>query len=209
MTYFELKEKLKDYPIFRLEDIFKWFPQDNRRTVIFQLSFWTKKEYLERLKRGIYKLPDYQIKDVFILANFFVPSYISCESALNYYGIIPDVPFAVTSVTSAKTLTIKTEKYGLFIYCRMKPELVFGYRIIKPGPLYFYKIAMPEKALFDFIYLRSFKKDFDPENYLSEARFSFEKDFKWGDLKKWQKLVPKNKKKFHLALENLFKKYKI
>jgi len=207
MTYFKLKEKLKDYPIFRLEDIFKWFPAEDRRTVIFQLSGWVKKGYLERLKRGIYKLPDYQVEDVFILAGFFVPSYISGESALNYYGIIPDIPFAVTSVTPLKTSTIKTEKYGLFIYQRIKPSLFFGYRTIKSDSLYSYKIANSEKALFDFIYLRSFKKDFNPENYLSEARFNFEKDFNWKSFKKWQKLVPENRKKFHLALKNLFKNY--
>lgn len=208
MTYFKLKEKLKEYPIFRLEDIFKWFPDENRRTVIFQLSLWTKKGYLERLKRGIYKFPDYPIKDVFVLANFFVPSCISCESALNYYSIIPDIPFATTSVTPVKTSIIKTENYGLFIYHKIKPSLFFAYKIIEPDFLYFYKIALPEKALFDFIYLRSFKKDFNPKEYLSEARFSFAKDFKWGNLKRWQKLVPRDKKKFHLGLENLFEKYK-
>jgi len=209
MTYFELKEKLKNYPIFRLEDIFKWFPKADKRTVIFQLSHWTKKGHLERLKRGVYKLPDYQIKDIFILANFFLPSYISCESALNYYGIIPDIPFATTSVTTTKTLTIKTQKYGSFIYYRIKPSLFFGYRIVNPGPLYFYKIAAPEKALFDFIYLRSFKRDFNPNTYLFEARFGFERNFKWGNLKKWQKLISQNKKKFHLALDNFFKKYRV
>jgi len=204
MTYFKLKEKLKDYPIFRMEDIFKWFPNENKRTLIFQLSIWAKKGYLERLKKGIYKFSDYSIKDVFVLADFFIPSsYISCESALNYYGIIPDIPFAVTSVTPLKTSTIKTQKYGLFIYQRIKPSLFFSYRIIKSDSLYSYKIATPEKALFDFIYLRSFKKGFDPENYLSEARFDFEKDFNWKNFKKWQKLVSENKKKFHLALKNL------
>jgi len=209
MTYFELKEKLKNYPIFRLNDVFKWFPKQDRRTLIFQLSFWTKKGYLERLKRGVYKFSDYQIKDVFILADFFVPSYISCQSALNYHSIIPDIPFAITSVTSFKTSNIKVKNYGSFIYYKIQPKLFFGYRIIKPDPLYLYKIAVPEKALFDFIYLQSLKKDFDAENYLSEARFDFKKNFNWRKLKKWQELVPKNKKKFHLVLKNLFKRHKI
>jgi len=127
---------LKKYPIFRLNDVFKWFPKQNRRALIFQLSFWTKKGYLERLKRGV---------------------------------------------------------------------LFFGYQIVKPDFLYSYKIAIPEKALFDFIYLESLRKGFNPETYLSEARFHFDKNFKWRKLKQWQKLVPKNKKKFHLALKNLFK----
>ncbi|MBU4078228.1 hypothetical protein KKE85_01260, partial [Patescibacteria group bacterium] len=65
MTYFELKKKLKNYPVFKIEDVFKWFPKENRRTLIFQLSTWTKKGHLERLRRGVYKFSDYQIKDIF------------------------------------------------------------------------------------------------------------------------------------------------
>lgn len=208
MKFQELKEKLKNYPLFRLDDIFKWFPDENRRTLIFQLSLWVQKGYLERLKRGIYKFSDYQVKDPFILADFFLPSYISCQSALNYYGLIPDIPFAVTSVTALKTKTIRTENYGLFLYYKIQPRLFFGYRIIKPDLLYSYKIALPEKAVFDFLYLESFKKEFNPGTYLSEARFNFENDFHWRKLKQWQKLVPENRRKFHLALEKLLQEYK-
>ncbi|MBU3964688.1 hypothetical protein KJ562_03150 [Patescibacteria group bacterium] len=208
MTYFELKKKLQDYPIFRLDDIFKWFANENRRTIIFQLSVWTKRGHLERLKRGIYKFSDYQIKDVLVLADFFFPSYISCETALNYYGIIPDIPFATTSISLKKTLTIKTENYGLFIYRHIKPELFFGHRKVDADSPYSYRIAVPEKALFDFLYLRSFGKGFDPKNCFKEMRLDIGEDFKWSDLKKWQKLVSSNNKKFHLSMENLFKEYK-
>jgi predicted transcriptional regulator of viral defense system len=172
------------------------------------LSTWTKRGHLERLKRGVYKFSDHQIKDVLVLADFFFPSYISCETALNYYGIIPDIPFATTSVTSKKTLSVKTEKYGLFIYHHIKPELFFGYRKIDGDSPYSYSIAVPEKALFDFLYLQSFKKSFDPKNCFKEMRLDIGKDFKWNNLKKWQKLVSSNNKKFHLSMENLFKEYK-
>ena len=208
MTYFELKKRLKNHPIFKLEDVFKWFPKEDRRTLIVQLSTWTKKGHLERLKRGVYKFADYQIKDVFVLADFFLSSYISCETALNYYGIIPDISFATISVTTTRTSTIKTKDYGLFIYHHIKPELFFGYRNINLSSSYSYKIATPEKALFDFLYLQSFEKRFDPKNYLKEMRLNIEKDFKRNNLKKWQKLVSPNNKRFHLAVKNLFKKYK-
>ena len=207
MNFLELKEKLNNYPIFKLEDVFKWFPKKKRRTLIFQLSNWTKKGHLERLRRGVYKFADHQIKDVFILADFFLPSYISCQTALNYYGIIPDIPFAATSVTCKKTSTIKTKDYGLFVYYHIKPELFFGYRNISSGDLYSYKIAEPEKALFDFLYLQSFKKSFNPDSYLSEMRLDVGKDFKWSNLKKWRRLVPARNKKFHLSIKNLFKEY--
>lgn len=208
MVYLEFKKKLVNYPIFKIEDVFKWFSKENRRTLILQLSIWTKKGHLERLKRGIYKFSDYQMKDISILADFFLPSYISCETALNYYGIIPDIPFATTSVTTTKTSTIKTKNYGLFIYRHIKIELFFGYRKINSGLLYSYKIATPEKALFDFLYLQSFSKSFDPKNCFKEMRLDIGKNFKINNLKKWQKLVSSKNKKFHLSIYNLFKEYK-
>ena len=207
MTYLKLKEKLKNYPIFRLEDIFKWFPLENRRTVISQLSGWTNKGLLQRLKRGVYKFSDFQVKDTFILSDLlYSPSYISKESALNYYGIIPDIPFAITSVTTNKSIDFHSKEYGLFIYSHIKPTLFFSYKTIKTD-IYNYKIALPEKALFDFIYFKSFERSFSPENFLSEARFSFEKQFHWNFLRKWQKIVPAGQKKFHFALNNLLEKY--
>jgi hypothetical protein len=32
MTINELRQKVKNYPLFQLEDVFKWFPQADRRT---------------------------------------------------------------------------------------------------------------------------------------------------------------------------------
>jgi len=162
---------------------------------------------LERLKAGIYKFNDYEIKDPFILASFFILSYISCETALNCYGIIPDVPFSVVSVTNKKTSTIKTKNYGTFIYHHIKPDLFFSYKNVNVAS-YSYKIAEPEKALFDFLYLKSFEKSFNPNSFLSEARFEIGNDFKWNSLREWQTLVSENNKKFHLIMKNLFKEYK-
>ena len=207
MDYLTFKQKLKDYPIFKIQDALKWFPGTNQKTLVLQLHSWTKKGLLQRLKRGVYKFCDFQIKDSFILSDLlYSPSYISKETALNYYGIIPDIPFAVTSITTNKSMDFNIERYGLFIYSHIKPELFFGYKTIKTN-VYNYKIALPEKALFDFIYFRSFEKTFSPENFLSEARFSFEKQFKWGLLRKWKKIVPLRQKKFHLAFDNLLQKY--
>lgn len=121
MIFNELKNKTRDYPLFKLEDIFKWFPKAKRKTTLNQLNFWIKRKYLEEIKRGIYKISDYEIKEPFILANFiYSPSYISLETALNYYSIIPDIPFVTTSVTLNKTKTFKIKNYGSFSYSKVK-----------------------------------------------------------------------------------------
>ena len=174
--------------MFSLEDIFKWFPGSSRSTVKNQLGSWIAKGYLLRLRRNLYFLKETGLKEEFILANYlYQPSYVSLESALNYHGIIPDVPFTVTSVTTKKTQEFKTP-FGLYTYRTLKSELFFGWQGIKAGEQN-YKLATPEKTLFDYLWLnqRNFGKNF-PE----EERFSFGKDFDWSQFKQYVFLI-KNK----------------
>ncbi|OGD36658.1 hypothetical protein A2V94_00385 [Candidatus Atribacteria bacterium RBG_16_35_8] len=186
MRFDELRLKIKKAGIFSFEDIFKWFPESNRQTLKNQLKNWVAKDYLIRLKKNLYFLKEVDLKDEFILANrLYEPSYVSLESVLNYYGIIPDIAFSVTSVTIKKTQKFKNQ-FGVFTYRTLKPELFFGWEEIKLEEGHFYKIARPEKALFDFIYLN--KASFG-ENFPKEERFSFPKDFNWQEFRRYIQLV--------------------
>lgn len=201
----ELQHKLKHYPLFTLEDIFKWFPQGERKTTVNQLSRWVKQGYLESIKRGVYKLRDYEIKDSLLIANFiYAPSYVSLESALNYYSIIPDIPFAITSLTLKKTKQFETKLFGVFIYSHIKPALFFGFESVMVEQ-YSYSIARPEKALFDFLYLRA--HTINPAGFPDECRFSIEKDFNWSTFKKYCMLISNANKKFHQLKTVLLKRY--
>jgi len=207
MIFEELKNRVKDYPLFRVEDIFKWFPGAKRTTTLNQLSFWLKKGYLEKIRKGVYKLSDFEVKDVFLLTNFiYSPSYISLESALNYYSIIPDIPFGITSVTVNKTKTFKTKNYGVFYYYNVKPELFFGFRTILVGKKYSYNIASPEKALFDYLYLKAKGIEL-VDGFINELRLSLPDGFNWQNFKKWGKLVSERNKNFHNLIKLLIKKY--
>lgn len=207
MTFNELKDRIKNYPLFKLEDVFKWFPKAERQTTLNQLNFWSKKGYLQNIIRGIYKLSDFELKDPFLLANFiYDPAYISLETALNYYSIIPDIPFATTSVTINKTKKFKTKSYGVFYYSHLKPDLFFGFKSILMEKKYSYNIALPEKALFDYLYLKA-KKIESLEGFIEELRLSLPEKFNWQGFKNWTKLVPKKNKTFHKLVEILIKKY--
>ena len=207
MTFNELKNRFKNYPLFKLEDVFKYFPKAKRETTLNQLNFWSKKRYLENISRGIYKLSDFEIKDPFLLANFiYSPSYISLESALNYYSIIPDIPFAITSVTINKTKKFKTKDYGVFYYSHLKPDLFFGFKSILVEKKYSYNIALPEKALFDYLYLKGRKIE-HPEGFIEELRLDLPKKFSWKSFKNWKKQVSKKNKLFHQLLEILIRKH--
>jgi predicted transcriptional regulator of viral defense system len=202
MTFNELKNKALNYPLFKVEDVFKWFPKAKRQTTLNQLNSWVKKGYLENIRRSVYKLSDFDIKEPFIFAGFiYNPSYISTETALNYYSIIPDIPFATTSVATRKTKNFKTE-YGSFLYNHIKPELFFGFKNILSHQPYGYSIAIPEKALFDYLYLHS-KEVSSVSGFIEEMRFSFPKDFDFKKLEEWLKLIPENNKKFYKIIEFL------
>ncbi len=207
MTFNELKNKSKTYPLFKLEDVFKWFPGAKRQTTLNQLNFWRSKGYLERIRQGIYKLSDFELKEPFVLAGFiYAPSYISLETALNYYGIIPDIPFGVTSVTINKTKNFKTKNYGTFSYNSLKPALFFGFQFIPAEKNYGYSIARPEKALFDYFYLRPKKID-SAEGFIEELRLSVPRDFDWQKIEGWADLVSQRNQGFHKIIRAAIKKH--
>ncbi|MFN4212972.1 MAG: hypothetical protein ACK4FL_03380, partial [Microgenomates group bacterium] len=126
-----------------------------------------------------------------MLANLlYQPSYISCQSALFYYGAIPDVSQSTTSITTITTKNIKT-RFGNFIYYKLKKELFFGYQILKIGDD-FLKIAYPEKALLDFFYLNKIKS-------IEELRLDLSK-FNWKRYKKYIQVFPEWLKKIDLKI---------
>jgi len=128
-------------------------PKDVRR----QLSRWTKAGRLYQLRRGLYALspPFQKIKPhPFLIANHMMRgSYVSCQSALAHYGLIPEHVPVVTSVTTARPGRWETP-LGVYEFRHIKTGLFRGYRLIEPSPGQQAFVASPEKALLDLIYLQ-------------------------------------------------------
>ena len=116
-------------------------------TLKLQLHQWVGSGELITLKRGLYAFADKQIDKVNIARYLYSPCYISLEYALSLYGLIPDVPFAMTMVTPKTTRKFNTV-FGQFIYRSIKKEVFFGF---DEETL----IAEKEKALVDYLYLNS------------------------------------------------------
>jgi predicted transcriptional regulator of viral defense system len=106
--------------------------------------------HLARLGRGRWGFRE-RI-DPFALPEYLTspyPSYVSLQSALFYHGMISQVPSVIYAVSIARTRKQATAM-GLVSIHHIDPSFFFGYRLAGKGPG---KMATPEKALIDFLYL--------------------------------------------------------
>lgn len=120
------------------------------------LERYTKKGVLVRLKGGLYALKLNYPSGHLIANKLYKPSYISFETALSYYNMIPE---AVYSLTSATMRTTREFSVGdqVFVYHKIKKMAFTGYKLIKigeEGVLF----AEREKALADYLYYVFLKK---------------------------------------------------
>jgi predicted transcriptional regulator of viral defense system len=155
MVFLNFKEKLKDFIVFNLNDIRKIDAGFDLR----RLSEWQEKGYIKMIRRGHYAFANLEANEsvLFLTANkIYSPSYISLEMAFSYYNLIPEAVYGITSVASLKTNNFKTD-FGEFIYRHIKPELMFGYKLVGYKGHNF-KIAEIEKAILDYFYLNSHLK---------------------------------------------------
>ncbi|UCG66770.1 MAG: hypothetical protein JSW12_07110 [Deltaproteobacteria bacterium] len=104
---------------------------------------------LIRLRRDLYTLVNKNYS-LFSLANaLHQPSVISLETALNYLGLIVQVPQVIFSIS------LRSYRYEIdnteFIYRRIKQSL-FRFGQVRAEGFY---ITEPEKALLDTLYMKS------------------------------------------------------
>lgn len=156
--------------IFSARDIANLFPDAHAATLKNNLSSWVKKGYLERLKRDLYARVEpvlgSEIPDFYVANKLYIPSYISLETALSHYNIIPEIAVQVTSVTTKPSREFKN-RYGVFIYRSCTTRAFTGYRIVSYEG-YTVLLADEEKALVDFIYFKLRQGqavDFDEERF--------------------------------------------
>jgi predicted transcriptional regulator of viral defense system len=167
LNYYTFSQQLAIYEIFSLQEIKKIFPTfDNRRLVE-----WQEKKYLEKIINRWYRFKNTALTEaqLYWAANrIYAPSYISLESALSFHGLIPEVAFTITSVSTSKTQTFDTT-IGQFLYQTVKPSLFFGYSIhrMNDKPI---KIADIEKTLLDYCY---FNKNLKTQTDFEALRLNF------------------------------------
>jgi len=147
MNFIHFKNSLRDFPVFSLADIRAAHRGFDRR----RLSEWQEKGYIIKIIKGYYIFSDVNINEpmLWAIANkIYKPSYISLESAMSHYRLIPESIFMITSVATRRTTMFETP-VARFSYRTIKPALFFGYSLLSDGT----KIATTEKAILDYFYL--------------------------------------------------------
>lgn len=117
----------------------------------------TKKGEFTQIKHGLHALAE-NLPDPLYTANKLIqPSYVSLETALSLYNIIPETSAGITSVStkSARVFEFKNTDYT---YTKFKQDYFFGYELSNSFSKEEAFVATPEKALADYLYLVSIGK---------------------------------------------------
>lgn len=120
------------------------------------LERYAKQGAVVRLRNGLYSLPWNKPGPLAIANALYRPSYISYESALAHYHLIPETVYAVTSATTRRTKEFEAGDFG-YVYHSVKKAAFTGYRPCKLGAE-LVLMAEPEKALCDYLFLVFLKK---------------------------------------------------
>jgi len=200
MKFEDLLEKAGNLPCFTTRFL---AAGANLAQVRLQLNRWVKNGRLIRLNRGLYTLsePYRKVKpEPLAIANSLkLPSYVSLQSALSWYGLIPEFTPAVTSVTTARPQIIETP-IGRYEYRHISKDLFRGYQQSELSEKQVAFIALPEKALLDLVY---FTAGGDRIEFLEELRLQNLEKLNKGVL---ENFAEKSKKfKLQRAVSNIEK----
>lgn len=141
-----------------------------------------------RLKRGLYVVASEITRkplSLELIANqLYSPSYLSCLSALQFYGLTPEAVYQTQSMTIKHARTFETP-IGIFAYSNVAREVfpIGLTNITRNG--YSFVIATPEKALCDLIAI-------SPQvnlRYLTDAQRYLEEDIRL-DMDAFSKMNP-------------------
>ncbi|HEU5135592.1 MAG TPA: hypothetical protein VFU13_10655 [Steroidobacteraceae bacterium] len=108
------------------------------------------------------------------------PAYVSMQSALFHHGLIEQIPAVIYAVTLGRPRRTTTP-LGVISFHRLPAELFTGFDVNDDGA----KIASPEKALFDVIYLGPARSRL----FARLPELEVPGDFRWSRLREYSKQV--------------------
>ncbi len=154
MYFQKVSPHLANLPLFESGHLYAG--ANNPQQVQRQLADWVRAGKVVQLRRGVYTLaPSHQSKHPhsYVVANHMVrASYVSLQTVLSHYDLIPEHVAVVTSITTGRP-GMWQNLYGHFSYQHIQPDLFFGFEYRQVTQTQSAYMATPEKALLDLIYL--------------------------------------------------------
>ena len=163
MDFLTFRERMFPMGCFNINQLLLWEKDFDRNN----LTRWCRKGLIVKLRNQYYAFPEYKrVPDFsqYIANRIYAPSYISTQSALSFYGMIPEEMVQFTGVSTLKTAKFEND-FGTFFYQNVKIPLFFGYEMKTLQNGRGLMFATPEKALLDLLYLNPFyRTEQDMEN---------------------------------------------
>jgi predicted transcriptional regulator of viral defense system len=161
----------------------------NATTILRRLA---QKQLIAQLNRGRWLV--HTTIDRFAIPELIsapYPAYVSLQSALFHHGLVEQIPAVIYAVTLARPRRVDTP-LGTVSYHRIPAELFLGFELHTRSDA---KVATPEKALFDTLYLapgrsRIFSK-------LPEVNIP--RGFRWRELQDYLALVKSASRRSFIA----------
>ncbi|TSC86291.1 MAG: hypothetical protein G01um101416_714 [Microgenomates group bacterium Gr01-1014_16] len=147
MNFQQARQELKNHnlEVFTSQDFINLFNIASDVSAV-KLSRYKKLGYLISPKKGVFYLKG-EVDNKFRIANrIYNPSYISLDSALSKYNIIPETVYTVTSVTTKATREFDDEQ-TTYRYYKIKTQAYAGYVLVDDA-----FVADPEKSVVDYLY---------------------------------------------------------
>ncbi len=136
-------------------------PEEFRR--VFSVTLRAAQEFIKdhsedlfiKLRNGLYALRAEPPSDLEMANRLYQPSYVSFEYALHHYHMIPEATYAITSATTRITTEFVVQGKS-YEYSRLKTGAYRGYELVNMAGVRVL-IAVPEKALADYLYFVDLK----------------------------------------------------
>lgn len=104
------------------------------------------------------------------------PAYVSLQTALFHHGLIEQVPAVTYAVTIGRTRRVTTPTATVSLH-HLPPDLFSGFELSPDGA----KMATPEKALFDLLYLAPARSRL----FAHLPEIEIPRSFRWARLRKY------------------------
>jgi predicted transcriptional regulator of viral defense system len=151
-----------------------------------------------RIMRGRWAIPDKFNRLCLPELVAGQPTYVSLQSALSYRGMIDQIPSAIYGITCGRGGDLDTPLGRVSLH-HVSPKFFVGYDT--PTEIAWLKIAVPEKAIVDILYLRMTSLG----DFKGFPEIEWPRNFKWEAARKFARLTPPGARRALMlsALEDL------